>query len=201
MPVKLSCPCALVIKNAANGKAVKVLITGGWSTNEALHRTDFYDLDPDATKQNKGWTKGPDMNKRRHAHSCGTSNQQGLKIAIVAGGVWKKRGNKRTSSTEILRLDQANPKWNAGPNLPKILMGAAGLTTKDGRFLFIRGNVGLNTHMTSILELKCNAAQVVGKTKPTPLKNACKWITLTQKLKEARSMFVAMMIPKEKLVC
>ncbi len=190
-------PEALGFHCATKLNTTTILVTRGWAPQYQTKRTYFFHLPTEK------WTKGPDLKLERSVHACGHTVLTGLnsprQVAIVAGGVYKRVGNHRTASIEILRLDWKNPQWLAGPNLHRKLAYASGLTTPGGRFLFIGGNAGLkNTvHESAILELICD----MGGNYKQSMNKACQWITLKPKLQIPRSIHVAMFIPPEKNVC
>ncbi len=191
-------PEALAFHCALRLNATTVLVMGGWAPRELTKRSYFFHL------PSQKWTSGPNLKKARCNFACGHTFLRGLKnptlVAIAAGGVYKRASNSRTKTTEILRVTWNKPAWFYGPDLPTEKGGigfASGLSTPDGRFLFVGGNKSLKSgQLKSILELRCNMQWQPARS----LKDACQWILLKE-LKMARSIMVAMFIPPERNIC
>ncbi len=54
-----------------------ILLTGGYET---LQKSYFYNVEAGT------WTEGPDLPDRKGYHTCGTFNQDGKPVVVIAGG-------------------------------------------------------------------------------------------------------------------
>ncbi len=135
---------------------------------------------------------GPDLNKGRRFHVCGAlireeGNQEQM-VVIVVGGyeINNAREHEKTpiqNSTEFLAMDSSSKDWTFGPDMPKGIYGAAGVTTSDRKsLLFVGGYDGQNVH-DSILKL-------------TLFKdNDWQWTKLDQELRIPRRLHTALLVP------
>ncbi len=155
-------------------------------------------------------TEGPKLESLRSDRACGLSITSGGRNLIIAAGGRDTYENDTVPgggfTTEILDLDlDGNLRsWNFGPDMPIASFGASGVTTNDGRFLYIGGVVRLSEEkyetQKTIYELSCPFYfdDRIGKNRYSL---DCHWILHNQELKIARSEFVAMVVPESFYTC
>ena len=81
-----------------------ILMTGG---HDAYEKTMFQNFDTNKE------VRGPDLKIPRRLHACGKIKINGETILVVVGGLAKK-DKKGQKSTEFLKLNSDNPKWELG---------------------------------------------------------------------------------------
>ena len=92
-----------------------------------------------------GWSPGPEMIQERYDHGCSSFWLNENQIAVVSPGT-KYRGQ----SVEFLILQQENPQWISGPDLPDGYEPSGGELVSNGDTLFY-----INTIENVFLQLIC----------------------------------------------
>ncbi len=204
LPIGLGFHCSIKINSTT------IMVMGGLETpTRVLKGTYYFHLDSASDSSAPKWISGPNLKTQRIEQACGVGRVGTITtIVITAGGAINGKGTPiRTKSSEILQLDgegktigSGKTQWDNGPDLPKPLKGAAGVSVENGeRFLVIGGNTSTQSGFQNwILELQCSISGSGGKQE---LRDACKWITLEQRLQEARTSFAAIYIPPENNFC
>ena len=88
-----------------------ILMTGG---HNGYEKTMFQNFDTNKE------VRGPDLKIGRRLHACGKIKINGETILVVVGG--RKKDQKGQKSTEFLKLNSVNPKWELGK--PKLFSSA-----------------------------------------------------------------------------
>ena len=164
-------------------------------------KTFFYDY------SNQVWSYGPDMKYKRTYFGCGKmTSANGSVVVVAAGGAYSR------NTTEFLDFDGSKDlKWSAGenvvslvrpeclmqpicfpgPDLPKHLLSFS-MVEFDHTVVTVGGNGNDDGELNvdTIHKLVCSAAD-----------SSCEWIEMRQKLRVARQLLVAIMVPDELTNC
>ena len=99
------------------------------------------------------WIDGPSMIEKRWNHGCSQVMLAGKPIIWATGGFDENRQALR--STEYLDLEELNPAWKSGPDLPFSQVYHRMVTSEDSKSVYITGNKG-SQNTGEILELVCS---------------------------------------------
>ncbi len=173
--VKLNRTTAMLIGGASS--------EAQWDKNHSTYFLDIPEVtDSDNVTATLRTVRGPDLNKGRGEHSCGVltnpadGNQQ---VVIAAGGLYP-------GWTEMLTVERWSQQgWIRGPDMPRKVKAAPGVTSPDGKSLFIIGGLDMNGgafHSPVIYQLA--------------YRNGCwGWSEMQQKLQDGRRNHAAMLVP------
>ena len=127
------------------------------------------------------WSNGPLFKSARVEHVCGYHHKSNSIIAA---------GGRFGSPVEVLRLDDVDPQWQYGPELPQGINLAAMVEYPEDDSLILIGGYGYHSHavLSNIYKLRDTDADAT-------------WEKMTQELKIARHYHVAFLIPDEFTNC
>jgi len=154
------------------------MVIGGVSQDESVTaHTHYYN------HEENHWHSGPELKIARGGHTAGFVSDQvtGDIYLIVAGGY--DQDFLVLNSVEI--LDSASNEWQPGPELLEKRF-RHGMVRLDSDLIAIGGYNRVSKHLSSMERLTCRNGITT-----------CKWTLLSQKLKRARSQFVAIAIPDD----
>lgn len=119
----------------------------------------------------KNWTPGPSLNVKRNEHAC-MVDQKTSTIHVMGGYNWSPG---LLSSTEKLKFNDVNRKWEMASNLKEPLKSSVAVSSRSNEFVgyLVGGIGGSNWGTTSMIwGLKRSDQQ---------------WIDTSKRLKIARS--------------
>ena len=116
----------------------------------------------------KNWTQGPSLNVKRAAHACMVD----LKTSTIhVMGGWNSN-DYRLSSTEKLKFNDVNRKWEMASNLKEPLSSSAAVSSRSNEFVgYLVGGTTNNGITNRIYGLRRRDQQ---------------WIDTSKRLKMAR---------------
>ena len=117
----------------------------------------------------KTWTQGPSLNVNRRNHACMVD--QKTSTIHVMGGI--NRNGYLLSSTEKLKFNDVNRKWEMASNLKEKLLSSAAVSSRSNEFVgyLVAGYVGYDRVTSKIWGLRRSDQQ---------------WIDTSKRLKIAR---------------
>ena len=79
----------------------------------------------------KNWTQGPSLNVGRYDHAC-MADQKSATIYVMGG---KDKTTSALSSTEKLKFNDVNRKWEMSSNLKERLYNSAAVSSRSNEFV------------------------------------------------------------------
>ena len=180
LPMALTFHCLIQVNSSTS------MLIGGSSNN--IHKSDkafYYNAKP------MSWELvGSRLRQGRFFHSCGKVLKDGKHVIVAAGGYVdnEKRGSR---STEIIRIGNGGggEEFQPGPDLPRRIRAAAGITDGQGRFLVVGG----------IDESKDASSKLIYALQSR--NQDLTWSTLIQELSTGWHANVVMLIPDALVTC
>ena len=112
---------------------------------------------------NKNWMQGPSLNVKREYHAC-MVDQKTSTIYVMGG---RDQSINLLSSTEKLKFNDVNRKWEMASNLKQPLSRSAAVSSRSSEFVgYLVGGWTNNSKATSqIWELRRSSQQWKGTSK------------------------------------
>ncbi len=160
-----------------------VMVIGGWNSRRISQNATFL-----FNSETEKWTKGPELNQKRTALSCGRirRNSQSHKFSIIVVGGYD---GGSLSSTEV--FDEDAGVWNFGPDFP----------TRVDRGKLIEDPTGGVIHVGGVGSIGGVAADLVNIYRLPHAGPDAKWIKMPQSLTIGRRNHVAFLVPDEYATC
>ena len=132
------------------------------------------------------WRKGPDFQKSRSVHSCGSFKLNNHVVSIAAGGDYSDEASDGAIVELLVHLDDEESVWIEGPRLPYATDFGfkRQIVFNEDELFFVDGYTNI------ILKLVCEMEL-----------NSCHWKELEQKLDIPRLGSVMALIPEEFASC
>ena len=172
LPYGVSNHCLLKLNSS------KIMLIGGTTISGPSNRTLFADISADGFAP---FSEGPSMERGRDFSACGLLSSR--QVVVVAGG----GADTFTASTEL--LDLGSSRWIAGPDLPKALKSAVGISSQDGKSFFVVGGY-TGSYLTDIYRLDYS-----------PNTEDWQWVLADSELAVAREWHFGMLIPDSLTNC
>jgi hypothetical protein len=157
-----------------------VIVIGGAQNGQVSGKTFYFTLGAIS------WTEGPRLKINRFYFSCGIirSNKVGQEMSIIVAGGWN--GSYAFSFVEILGI--GSNVWQTGPELPFGIWGAQMVEDKNGGVVLTGGRSSSGINLDTLYQLPYGGQDAV-------------WTKMDQKMKKARYMHTAIMVPDSIVDC
>ncbi len=157
-----------------------MFLGSSYNSERSSQNTYVYSVNDDS------FTLGPQLTKPKYAMTCGViEDDGGNKIVVVAGG--SIGGSSYIDEIETWVPGSELDTFNIIGHLPNAVYGGAGVITPDKKSLIVIGGYD-GSYLDSLYKITCTTTE-------------CNVETMPQKLKVARHLIVAMLIPDSLANC
>ncbi len=175
LPVAIFDHCMVTVNSTT------VMAIGGLHDNQRSGKTFYF------TFGEESWTKGPELQNKRHGPSCGKirRNKESREMSIIVAGGYAG-GSSYLSSVEI--LDEGSNEWQTGPELPFGIGSSQMVEDQNGGVVLIGGFSSSVSNLDTLYKLPHGGQDAV-------------WTEMEQKMKTGRYYHTAFMVPDNIVNC